>query len=86
MRDDNEALKAEFKLMGTDMMNKTEKIHWFEKKLNKWVKLFEESEKENANRHNDMIDKVNEIDRFYKKACKGLDVRVRALEKGAGLK
>ena len=71
--------------MGSDMMNKTEKIHWFEKKLNKWVKLFEESENENANRHNDMVDKINEVDTFYKGACKGLDKRVRTLESGAGL-
>ena len=61
--------------------NKTEKIHWFEKKLNKWVKLFEESEKENGHRHNDMVDKINEVDTFYKGACKGLDLRVKALEK-----
>ena len=71
--------------MGSDMMNKTEKIHWFEKKLNKWVKLFEESEKENGNRHNDLVDKANEIDSFYKGTCKGLDKRVRALESNNGL-
>ena len=31
-------------------MQKTEKIFWFEKKLNKWVKLFEDHETESANR------------------------------------
>lgn len=72
--------------MGSEMMNKTEKLQWFEKKLNKWVKLFEESEKESGLRHNDMIDKVNEVDRFYKGACKGLDKRIKGLEKGTGIK
>ena len=71
--------------MGSDMMNKTEKIHWFEKKLNKWVKLFEEAEIENGNRHNDLVDKANEIDNFYKGTCKGLEKRIRGLETNTGL-
>ena len=31
-----------------------------------------------------MVDKINEVDLFYKGACKGLDKRVRSLESGGG--
>ena len=71
--------------MGSDMMNKTEKIGWFEKKLNKWVRTYEESEKDNGNRHNDMIDKINEVEQYSRKNLKGLDKRVKTLETTAGI-
>lgn len=83
MKTENDSLRIEIKQMSTEISSKTEKIQWFERKLNKWVKLFDESEKENANRHNDMVEKINEVDRFYKRTCNGLDKRVKALESGA---
>jgi len=53
--------------MTKDMLQKTEKIAWFERKLNKWVKLFEDSEVESANRHNDLIGKITEVDTLNRK-------------------
>lgn len=49
--------------MNVDMVAKTEKIAWFERKLNKWVKLFEESKHESGTRHNDLVEKINEVDK-----------------------
>lgn len=43
MRTENTNLQNVLTEMSTDMIAKTEKIAWFERKLNKWVKLFEDS-------------------------------------------
>ena len=44
MKAENNVIKEEVSDMTEEMMQKTEKIYWFEKKLNKWVKLFEDHE------------------------------------------
>ena len=43
MRTENTNLQNVLTEMSTDMIAKTEKIAWFERKLNKWVMLFEDS-------------------------------------------
>jgi hypothetical protein len=43
MRTENTNLQNVLTVMSTEMIAKTEKIAWFERKLNKWVKLFEDS-------------------------------------------
>ena len=62
MRKDNERLNAELQAVTKEIMAKSEKINWFERKLNKWIKLFEEAEQESANRHNGLVSKINEVD------------------------
>ena len=52
----------EFNRMNKEMESKTEKFAFFEKKLNKWVKLFEESDEINVNRHNEIVAKIKEVD------------------------
>lgn len=49
--------------MQQSFADKSEKITWFEKKLNKWIKNFEDSEHTSAVRHNSMITKINEVDK-----------------------
>ena len=48
MRSENGKMQDEFKDMNKEMLEwmvaKTTKIDWFERKLNKWVKLFEDAE------------------------------------------
>ena len=39
-------MTSELKDMEAAFVEKNEKIGWFERKLNKWVKLFEDSEKD----------------------------------------
>ena len=78
--------------MNNTIVQKSEKIHYFERKLNKWVKNFEQSETDNANRHNDLISKINEVDDVYEKECKvlhaadsRLNKRISAFGDGSGL-
>ena len=70
VRTETGEMKTEITIMNNDMIDKTEKIHWFERKLNKWVKNFEKSENDSANRHNDLVTKINEVDETYFKECK----------------
>ncbi len=49
MQASNIEVKEEVSDLTEDIMQKTEKIYWFEKKLNKWVKLFEDHEIKTAN-------------------------------------
>lgn len=58
------------------MDEKSEKIKWFEKKLNKWVKLFEESEQEGASRHNEVIGKIYEIDMQTRKDSRAIQEKL----------
>ncbi len=44
LRKANESLANDLNQMGQQMLEKTEKIGWFERKLNKWIKLFETAE------------------------------------------
>lgn len=67
--------------MTEEMMQKTEKIYWFEKKLNKWVKLYEVFEKESANQNNEIITKVNEVDGVNRRECQILHDRINKLVK-----
>ena len=54
-----------------DVRNK-KNIAFFEAKLNKWIKMFEASERENANRHNTLVTAVNEVDDAYNKETRRL--------------
>ena len=66
------------------MDEKSEKIKWFEKKLNKWVKLFEESEQEGANRHNEVIGKIYEVDMQTRKESRAINEKLgKILKHGA---
>jgi len=65
-----------------EMEERGEKIKWFEKKLNKWVKLFEEAEQESANRHNSVIGKINEVDMYSRKESKALQERLSKIVLG----
>ena len=46
LRKENARMNSELHDMEATFKEKQEKIGWFERKLNKWVKLFEESEKD----------------------------------------
>ena len=72
MKKDNTGLVLELHKVTNDMSEKSKKIQWFEAKLNKWVRLFEEAEQENANRHNSLITKINEVDAVYRKETRRL--------------
>ena len=66
------------------MVAKTEKIGWFDRKLNKWVKLFEESQETAGTRHNDVVEKINEVDSSLRKEVSKLTkAQTRILEKVA---
>jgi hypothetical protein len=60
-------LQQDFYLFKEKVTEDTKKIHWFEMKLNKWIRLYETSEEEGANRHNSLITKVNEVETFVRK-------------------
>ena len=62
IRNENRALRDEILVGDVELKDKTKKFHWFEMKLNKWIRLFETSEEENANRHNTLISNINEVD------------------------
>mmetsp|Transcript_39431 Transcript_39431/g.51605 ORF Transcript_39431/g.51605 Transcript_39431/m.51605 type:complete len:89 (-) Transcript_39431:525-791(-) len=62
-RKENDKLADSLKEMSESFNDKSEKIGWFERKLNKWIKNFEEAEKDAAARHNNLVHKVNEVDR-----------------------
>ena len=64
--------------MNKEMISKTEKITWFERKLNKWVKQFGDSEIEGGTRHNKLITKINSVEKGYRKEC---DVLTKAQTK-----
>lgn len=63
------------------MDEKSEKIKWFEKKLNKWVKLFEEAEQEGATRHNEVIGKIYEIDMQTRKDSRAIQEKISKILK-----
>ena len=81
MQASNIEVKEEVSDLTEDIMQKTEKIYWFEKKLNKWVKLFEEHEIKTANDQNETISKVNEVDSFGRNECQILHDRINKLVK-----
>ena len=57
-----------------------EKINWFERKLNKWVKLFEESEVTGANRHNELVSKINDTDKLQRRENQNIWKELKALK------
>ena len=63
MRKENEDLSDQLEVMKKSFNDKAEKINWFERKLNKWIKEFEEAEHTSVVRHNSLINKINEVDK-----------------------
>ena len=74
MRDENSRLRTEISLFKEKVAEDTKKIPCFEKKLNKWIRLFETTEEEGSNRHNSLIAKVNEVESFVRKVEKQLSI------------
>ena len=72
MRQANEVLKVELKEMSEQLISKFEKLTWFERKLNKWIKLFEESEQDGVSRHNSLISKVGEVEIHMRNSIKSM--------------
>ena len=66
MRTENGDLSSQLAAMNQSFQEKSEKINWFEKKLNKWIKEFEEAEHTGAVRHNSLITKINEVDKTWR--------------------
>lgn len=62
MKKSNENTTYELVIMNKTLVEKTEKLTWMERKVNKWIKMFEESEQDGASRHNSLIEKINEVD------------------------
>lgn len=80
----NENSKLADDLSGTQkgFVEKSEKITWFERKLNKWIKLFEAAESESGSRHNGLVSKIGEIEGKLR-----LEVsKIKELTKGGNVK
>lgn len=92
MKSDNKQIQEDLSITNEEMIAKTEKINWFERKLNKWVKLFETAEQDGALRHNDLVKKLNEVDDTYRKETKSLTItdgriwkRIEKIERAASV-
>ena len=76
IRKANENLANDLNLMGQQMLEKTEKVGWFERKLNKWIKLFETAETDGATRHNSLIKKINEAEKYSNNTFANLEKQI----------
>lgn len=80
MKKSNENTTYELVIMNKTLVEKTEKLTWMERKVNKWIKMFEESEQDGASRHNSLIEKINEVDTSQRKTIKGLERQLTKIE------
>ena len=82
MKIENDDLLKNMTACEREMEKRGEKINWFEKKLNKWVKLFEAAEQGGASRHNELIGKINEVDIISRREAKNLNERMNNFKGG----
>ena len=83
MADENEEMLKKMRSVNRLGEERGEKIKWFESKLNKWVKLFEASEHESTTRHNELINKINELDLFSRREHKSIHERINNIKVGS---
>ena len=58
---------ADIDNLNKEMEEKRERIKWQETKLNKWITLFQDSEKSGYTRHKTITQKIEDLDKIARK-------------------